>query len=197
MITTSVMKESRKNSWIFYTWKYKTDKDWSESEDEEQSKICKEGATEGVPKKRCFLKFYKFHRKKPLLESLFYKITGLKACNFIKKRFRLSCFPAKSAKLCYFEEYLKTTTSVYTFLSRVISSIVFFSYLAERHFGDVYTLCYAYRTSDNETPPISRVLIGRHLIFHALTSSPYCNSYWKCTPVKYKKRQKARFPIVT
>ena len=120
------MKESRKNSWIFYTWKYKTVKDWSESEGEEQSKICKEGATEGVLKKRCFLKFYKFHRKKPLLESLFNKITGLKACNFIKKRFRLSCFPAKSAKFCYFEEHLKTTTSVYTFLSRVISSIFFF-----------------------------------------------------------------------
>ena len=197
MITTSVIKESRKNSWIFYTWKYKTDKDWSESEGEEQSKICKEGATEGVLKKRCFLKFYKFHRKKPLLESLFNKITGLKACNFIKKRFRLSCFPAKSAKFCYFEEHLKTTTSVYTFLSRVISSIFFFSYLAERHFGDLYTLCYAYRTSDNETPPISRVLIGRHLIFHSLTSPPCCNLPRKCTPVKYKKRQKAGFPIVT
>ena len=197
MITTSVIKESRKNSWIFYTWKYKTVKDWSESEGEEQSKICKEGATEGVLKKRCFLKFYKFHRKKPLLESLFNKITGLKACNFIKKRFRLSCFPAKSAKFCYFEEHLKTTTSVYTFLSRVISSIFFFSYLAERHFGDLYTLCYAYRTSDNETPPISRVLIGRHLIFYSLTSPPCYNLPRECTPVKYQKRQKGGFPFVT
>ena len=56
---------------------------------------------------------------------------------------------------------------------------------------------FPYSTSDNETSPISRVLIGLHLIFHSLTSPPCCNSPRKCTPVKYKKRQKARFPIVT
>ena len=44
--------------------------------------------------------------------------------------------------------------------------------------------------SDNETPPISRVLIGRHLIFCWLTSLQYCNLPRECTPVKYKKRQK-------
>ena len=54
-----------------------------------------------------------------------------------------------------------------------------------------------YSTSDNETPPISWVLIGRHLILCWLTSPPYCNSPRKCTPVKYKKRQKAGFPTVT
>ena len=41
---------------------------------------------------------------------------------------------------------------------------------------------------------ISRVLIGRHLIFDSMTSPTCCNSRRKRTPVKYKKRQKAGFP---
>ena len=55
---------------------------------------------------------------------------------------------------------------------------------------------FPYSTSENEAPPISRVLIGRHLIFCWLTSLPYSNSPPKCTPVKYKRRQKAGFSIV-
>ena len=35
------------------------------------------------------------------------------------------------------------------------------------------------------------------MIFCSLTSPACCNSPRKCTPVKYKKRQKAGFPIVT
>ena len=35
------------------------------------------------------------------------------------------------------------------------------------------------------------------MIFCSLTSPASCNSPRKCTPVKYKKRQKAGFPIVT
>ena len=54
-----------------------------------------------------------------------------------------------------------------------------------------------YSASDNLTPPISRVLIGRHLNFCSLTSPTCCNSARKCTPVKYKARQKPGFPIVT
>ena len=42
-------------------------------------------------------------------------------------------------------------------------------------------------------PPISRVLIGRHLAFCSLTSSTCCNSPRKCTTIKYKARQKAEF----
>ena len=57
--------------------------------------------------------------------------------------------------------------------------------------------CKTYSTSDNETPPISRVLIGRHVIFCWLTSTLGCNSPRKYTSVKYMKRQKAGFPIVT
>ena len=63
--------------------------------------------------------------------------------------------------------------------------------------GGEVLLFMTYSTSDNEIPPISRVLIGRHLIFDSLTSPPGCNSPRKCTPVKYKKRQKAGFPVVT
>ena len=51
--------------------------------------------------------------------------------------------------------------------------------------------------SYNLTPPISRVLIGQHSIFCSLTSPTCCNSSRNCTPVKYKKRQKAGFAIVT
>ena len=56
---------------------------------------------------------------------------------------------------------------------------------------------YTYSMSGNEAPPISGVLIGRHLILHSLTSPPCCDSPRKCMPVKYKKRQKAGFPIAT
>ena len=38
--------------------------------------------------------------------------------------------------------------------------------------GGEVLLFITYSTSDNEIPPISRVLIGRHLIFHSLTSPP-------------------------
>ena len=55
----------------------------------------------------------------------------------------------------------------------------------------------SYSSSDNLTLPISRVLTGRYLIFSSLTSRTCCNSPRKCTPVKYRDRQKAGFPIVT
>ena len=54
-----------------------------------------------------------------------------------------------------------------------------------------------YSPSYNLSPPISRVLIGQYLIFCSLKSPTCYNSPRKCTPVKYKKRQKAWFPIVT
>ena len=55
----------------------------------------------------------------------------------------------------------------------------------------------SHSSSYNLTPPISRVLIGPHLIFCSLTSPTCCKSPRKCTPVKYKARQEAGFPIVT
>ena len=50
----------------------------------------------GIPEavfRRCsskwvFLNILQTHRKAPVLESLFDKVKGLKACNFIKKRLR-------------------------------------------------------------------------------------------------------------
>ena len=56
-----------------------------------------------VLQNRCSQKFRKFHRKTPVLESLFNKAAGLKACNFIKKRLEHRCFPVKFAK------FLRTT----------------------------------------------------------------------------------------
>ena len=49
-------------------------------------------------KKSCSLKFRKFHRKTPVLESLFNKVAGLQACNFIKKGLQQRHIPVKFAK---------------------------------------------------------------------------------------------------
>ena len=49
-------------------------------------------------KKKCSVKYRKFNRKTPVLESLFNNVEGLQACNFIKKIFQHWCFPMKFAK---------------------------------------------------------------------------------------------------
>ena len=54
-----------------------------------------------------------------------------------------------------------------------------------------------YSSSYNLTPAISRVLIGEQLIFCSPPWPTCCNSPRKCTPVKYKTRQKVGFPIIT
>ena len=51
---------------------------------------------EAFCKKGCSWNFDKFHRKTPVLESLFDKVAGL---NFIKKRLQRRCFPVKFAKI--------------------------------------------------------------------------------------------------
>ena len=62
----------------------------------------------------------------------------------------------------------------------------------------IYIYMYIYIIHKNNlTPPVSRVLIGQYLSFCSLTSPRGCNSPRKCTLVKYNKRQKAGFPIVT
>ena len=49
---------------------------------------------------RCSVKFRNIHRKIPVLESLFNKVSGVQACRFIKSRLQLRCFPVNSiAKL--------------------------------------------------------------------------------------------------
>ena len=45
--------------------------------------------------KYVFLYFFDIHKKKPMLESLFNKVAGLRTCNFIKKRLQHRCFPVK------------------------------------------------------------------------------------------------------
>ena len=49
-------------------------------------------------KKRCSEKFCKFHRKIPVLKSLFNRVAGLEECSFIKKRLQHRCFPVKFPK---------------------------------------------------------------------------------------------------
>ena len=51
---------------------------------------------------RCSWKFCKFYRKTSVLDSLFNKAAGLKACNPIKERLQHRCFPMK------FEKFLRT-----------------------------------------------------------------------------------------
>ena len=53
-------------------------------------------------KKRCSKKSHQFHKKTPVLESLFKKVASVQVCNFIKKRFQHSCFLVK------FPKFLKT-----------------------------------------------------------------------------------------
>ena len=53
---------------------------------------------EAFCKKRFSKIFRKFHRKTPVLESLFNKVAGLQGCNFIRKRLQHRGFPVKFAK---------------------------------------------------------------------------------------------------
>ena len=58
-----------------------------------------EAATGGVLRKKMFCKkFCKFHRKTPLMQSLFNKVVGLTVCDFINKRPQHRCFLVKFAK---------------------------------------------------------------------------------------------------
>ena len=60
--------------------------------------------------------FNKFHRKTPVLESLYNKVADLQVCNFFKKRLQHRSFPVqicKTFKNTYFEEHLRATASKY------------------------------------------------------------------------------------
>ena len=48
--------------------------------------------------KKVLLKIWQISEETPVLESLFNRVAGLKACNFIKKRLQHRRFPAKSAE---------------------------------------------------------------------------------------------------
>ena len=79
-----------------------------------ETQQMKEAVVHNVLQNRHPYKIGKFHRKTPVLESLFSKVTGPKVCNFIKKRLQHKCFCVKFAKLLrppFFTEYLRLTTS--------------------------------------------------------------------------------------
>ena len=57
----------------------------------------------------CYYKFPNIHKKISVLESLFNKVTGLMACNFIKRGPQNRCFPMKITKCSrkgFFMEHL-------------------------------------------------------------------------------------------
>ena len=70
---------------------------------------------------------------------------------------------------------------------KVVTNIFYFTLNA------LFVLTYS--TSDNVTPPITRVLIARHLIFDSLTSPTCCNSPRKCTPYNIRKGKKLGFQL--
>ena len=86
--------------------------------------------------RRCSLKkgvlkyFAKFPRKTPVLESLFNKIAGLAACNFIKKTLQHRCFPVKLAKFLRTPFFYRTpqvaTSVLYESMEKVVKKTVFF-----------------------------------------------------------------------
>ena len=74
-----------------------------------------------VAVRRCFSKlvflkeFRNNHRKTPVLESLFNKVAGLKACNYIKERLQHRCFPVNNVKFLrthFFTEHLRELIDV-------------------------------------------------------------------------------------
>ena len=54
----------------------------------------------------CSLKVRKYHRKIPVLESVFNKVPGLKACNFITKKVQHRCFSAKFLRTPFLTKHL-------------------------------------------------------------------------------------------
>ena len=48
--------------------------------------------------KGCSYKFHKIHRKTPVPEPLFNKVTGLRPATLLKKRLRRRCFPVNFVK---------------------------------------------------------------------------------------------------
>ena len=85
--------------------------------------------------------------KTPVLESLFNKVVGLKACNFIKGRLQHRCFPVNNAKFLrthFFTKHLQwlllylvwATIATAYFLCNVVSAI-FGQHCQKQPFADV------------------------------------------------------------
>ena len=80
-------------------------------------------------RRRCSKKLCKFHRKAPVLESLFYKVTSLQACNVTKKRLLHRCFPVKFEKFWRtpISKNIWTTASVYWLLHHILIFTILYS----------------------------------------------------------------------
>ena len=55
--------------------------------------------------------FPNMHRKRPVLKSLFNKVSGLQPAALSKKRTRHRCFPVKLLRTHFSMEHLRTTAS--------------------------------------------------------------------------------------
>ena len=76
----------------------------------------------------------------------------------------------------------------------MFKQIVVKLYFTNLHIINAWAI-YAYSSSYNLAPPISRVLTGWHLIFSLMTSAVCCKSPQKYTPVKYKASKKLDFQL--
>ena len=91
----------------------------------------------------------KFYRKTPVLESIFNKVAGLKACNFIKKRLQHRCFPVKFAK------FLRTPT-LKNICERLFPTAVNLKYIWKKYTNVEYFKMLIEEVHKNETTRITR-----------------------------------------
>ena len=68
------------------------------SEEDVMTKFCQKQSFADFLQNKYSENLRKFHRKKPVLESLLNKVAGLKVSNFIKKRLQRRCFCVKFQK---------------------------------------------------------------------------------------------------
>ena len=76
-----------------------------------------------------FLKILQIHKKAPVLESLFYKVASLQACNVTKKILLQRCFPVKIEKFWRtpISKSIWTTASVYWLLHHILIFTILYS----------------------------------------------------------------------
>ena len=82
---------------------------------EEDDDIIRSSLSQMFLKIGVLKKFRNIHRKTPVLESLFNKVTGLQVCLFIRKRLQHKCFSTcdicELFKNTYFGEHLRIAAS--------------------------------------------------------------------------------------
>ena len=96
-------------------------------------------------KKMYSVKVRKYHRKIPVLESVFNKVAGLRACNFITKKLQHWCFSVKSlfgktsANNCFYT-FIITLIIIFTFITfitiRRCRSQIFYKIAVLKYFAN-------------------------------------------------------------